>query len=304
MKLLKLLMALALCAAILIGSVISTGAAGSYFFSEGFYYGIDREEAYVHSYVGEESDVVIREKFRSYFVTAIEEFAFFRNTAVKTLSFYDATKLNSLGQCAFAECDNLQYVEIPSSVQEMGSSVFDSCTSLTYVRFRDGAAASIPSQAFFNCSSLETVIFENDVTDIGAYAFANCSSLTKIDIPDSVESIADNAFFGCDDLVIYCRTNSYAMFYAIEHDIDYVLTDAPPVIRGDADGDGEITILDVTVIMRVIAELPVETFNEKAADVSGSGLDIIDATCIQRFLACLDEPYQIGEIIDDNVSLG
>lgn len=67
--------------------------------------------------------------------------------------------------------------------------------------------------------------------------------------------------------------------------------------RGDADGDNEITIMDATVIQRVLVQIPVTNFNEKAADVDNNGLDITDATFIQRHLAEMDIPYRIGEIV-------
>ncbi|MBQ3264134.1 MAG: CotH kinase family protein [Ruminococcus sp.] len=65
---------------------------------------------------------------------------------------------------------------------------------------------------------------------------------------------------------------------------------------GDADGDGVVTILDATVIQRVLVDFTVPSFNEKAADVDGDGLDITDATKIQRFLAELIDPYHVGEM--------
>ena len=65
------------------------------------------------------------------------------------------------------------------------------------------------------------------------------------------------------------------------------------IIYGDADSDGEVTILDTTVIQRVLAEMVYENFNEKAADVDGGGLDITDATMIQRFLAEMIESFPV-----------
>lgn len=71
------------------------------------------------------------------------------------------------------------------------------------------------------------------------------------------------------------------------------------VIRGDVDGDGFVTIIDVTMIQRKLVQLPVYSFNEKAADIDGDGLDITDATRIQRYLAEFDDPYHIGEVITE-----
>ena len=68
-------------------------------------------------------------------------------------------------------------------------------------------------------------------------------------------------------------------------------------IRGDADGDGHVTIMDATVIQRRLAEIPTPSFDERAADVDGDGLNITDATQIQRYLAEFDNIYHINETV-------
>ena len=69
-------------------------------------------------------------------------------------------------------------------------------------------------------------------------------------------------------------------------------------IRGDANGDGVVSIGDVTAIQRHLAEL--EHLNSdriKAGDVTGEGLDISDATAIQMYLAEYENTYKIGETV-------
>ena len=58
-------------------------------------------------------------------------------------------------------------------------------------------------------------------------------------------------------------------------------------LRGDADGDGEINILDATRIQRYLAGItPESDIDKKAADADLDGsVTILDATRIQRFLA-------------------
>ena len=60
------------------------------------------------------------------------------------------------------------------------------------------------------------------------------------------------------------------------------------ILYGDADGDGTVTIIDVTCIQWHLADIypPISEENMKAAVVSGDDeLSIIDATLIQRWLA-------------------
>ena len=67
-------------------------------------------------------------------------------------------------------------------------------------------------------------------------------------------------------------------------------------LRGDADMDGEVTVLDATRVQRVLAELET-AIDLDAADITGDGLDILDATRIQRFVADFDDGYHINEPI-------
>lgn len=287
-------MILPVCAA----SVVSAGASGTYFLSEGIYYGVADGEAYVHGFADDSWDVVIREQFlNQYNVTEAEEYAFFEDAALEQLSFHEASYLRRLGDFAFARCTSLGRVYITSSIQELGTGVFDSCTALKELRFQKDAAGEIPRSFCYGCTNLETVTFLNEPTSIGSYAFANCAGLRQLEIPDSVTEIADDAFLGSENLVIYCTKDSFALQYAIEQEISCVVTYAEPTSYriGDADGDGSVTILDATVIQRVLAALSVKSFDERAADVGNDGLDILDATRIQRSLAGFSDPYHIGE---------
>ena len=68
-----------------------------------------------------------------------------------------------------------------------------------------------------------------------------------------------------------------------------------PVFLGDADGDGEVTILDATAIQRKLANYTVNSFNEVAASITDMKLNILDATVIQRYLVGFTTPYAIGK---------
>lgn len=295
---LKKVLIIVLALALILTTVLSVTAAGTYFLYEGIYYGIDENgEAYVHSSNGEAWDVVIREKFlNKYDVTEIEEYAFFENNTVEILSFYEASHLKKLGECAFARCSKLKKVDITSSIQEMGMGVFDSCTALESICFREGSLKDIPRQCCYGCTTLSTVTFMNATASIGPLAFGNCSALKQIEIPDSVTQIADNAFDGCDNLVIFCAPHSYADLYAQANDIPRRYT-VPYFINGDTDGDDEVTILDATRVQRVLAGFSVNDPEGCAlrGDVNGNGLDILDATFIQRWLVNFDDPYGINE---------
>ncbi len=67
-------------------------------------------------------------------------------------------------------------------------------------------------------------------------------------------------------------------------------------LLGDADKDGSVSILDATCIQRYLASLVKDDqIDKEAADITGDGIDILDATMIQRYLANFDVEYPIDQ---------
>ena len=110
---------------------------------------------------------------------------------------------------------------------------------------------SIGRQAFYECSSLASIIIPEGVTSIGYGAFFGCNSLTSITIPDSVTYI-ENAFFGCDSLTsievsennknyksiegnLYSKDGKQIIQYAIgKKENSFTIPDGVTTIREDA----------------------------------------------------------------------
>ena len=70
-------------------------------------------------------------------------------------------------------------------------------------------------------------------------------------------------------------------------------------LRGDANGDGEISIDDAAEIQLVLAQIKPDSNGgvKRRGNVSGNNLDISDATEIQRYLAEFGNPCEIGKVI-------
>lgn len=67
-------------------------------------------------------------------------------------------------------------------------------------------------------------------------------------------------------------------------------------LLGDADSDGEISVLDATLIQRYLAHLRMGELDHDAADVdSDDEVTILDAVYIQRYLGDMEIPCAIGE---------
>ena len=68
-------------------------------------------------------------------------------------------------------------------------------------------------------------------------------------------------------------------------------------LLGESNGDGQVSISDVTCIQRYLSSMIDKgDIDLGAADVNLNGVDITDATQIQRYIAGYDVPYPIGEV--------
>ena len=102
-----------------------------------------------------------------------------------------------IGQFAF-QASKVKNITIPSSVKDLGYATFFNCYELISVEIQGGL--DVPDRAFWGCSKLETVMFENGMESIGDEAFCDCASLREIRIPRSVKSIDRYAFCDCKAL--------------------------------------------------------------------------------------------------------
>ncbi|MCD8048783.1 MAG: leucine-rich repeat domain-containing protein [Clostridia bacterium] len=137
-------------------------------------------------------------------VTAIEDYTFNGCSSITSIIIPD--KVKSIGRGAFSYCSSLASVSIPKSVITFMPDVFSYCPLLTSAGETGSgcdiefAWTTIPNNAFYGCTSLQSIDFPSYITSIGYSAFYNCTSLSSITIPDSVISIGDSAFCYCSSL--------------------------------------------------------------------------------------------------------
>ncbi|MCR5042614.1 MAG: leucine-rich repeat domain-containing protein [Bacteroidaceae bacterium] len=113
--------------------------------------------------------------------------------------------------------NNADSYEIPASVTSIGEKAFAGCEDLETVTL-PASVTSIGDEAFYGCSNLTTVTIPSSVTTIGNSAFEECGSLTTINIPANVTSIGGQAFYDCNNLASVTLNSNptigeYAFFY-------------------------------------------------------------------------------------------
>ena len=131
-------------------------------------------------------------------LTSIPDEMFAGCTGLKEFSF--TGKISVIGIDAFAGCTSLTGVTFPKNVTTVKTSAFSDCTSLTALTIPK-TLTQIDAFAFDGCTGLKTIELEDGVEAIGSYVFARLGDVT-VTIPDSVTSIAGNAFYGSEPLIV------------------------------------------------------------------------------------------------------
>ena len=112
--------------------------------------------------------------------------------------------LLSLGGYAFGDCDSLESIEIPKSIE--------TTTKEYYIQYIYGYQWGV----FIACDNLKEIIFEKGTTQIAKGMFANNESIEQISIPDTVTLIGDQAFLNCSAFTKFnnCWTGSiYGVYF-------------------------------------------------------------------------------------------
>ena len=175
-----------------------------------------------------------------------------------------------MNSCLFDGCTGLTDVKLNNNI--VGESMFQSCTALTEIEIPDNIT-KIGSEAFNGCTGLKKVTLGRGLTTLGNKAFNNCNAIeTVVSRSEIAPSMGGD---GCFTTTVYNNATLYIPIGATE---DYQLTDYwykfaniveknLDVIPGDVDGDGELTISDVTTLIESI----LYGGGTGSADVDGDG---------------------------------
>ena len=158
--------------------------------------------------------------------------AFFGCHALKEINL---PNIDSIGVAAFANCTNLQSINIsaenlhyaselgvlynkekslliqfPAGKQEISFNIPVSIVALSPWAFAYNknlesivlpkTITIIPQSLFEGCAALKSFNFTKSVTEIGERAFADCIGITSIEIPKSITILGNEAFDGCVNL--------------------------------------------------------------------------------------------------------
>ncbi len=121
----------------------------------------------------------------------------------RTGSYTVPDGVTEIGYAAFAHCDGVSGVTLPSTLTEIASCAFF-CSGITSMDIPEGITV-IENETFESCEKLVSVTIPEGVTEIVNFAFAWCGSLANVTLPSTLTTIGEGAFSDCyalTDIVI------------------------------------------------------------------------------------------------------
>ena len=104
--------------------------------------------------------------------------------------------ITQIGEGAFANRPEIQYVSIPNSVKNINYAAFHDCTGLLGVTIPD-SVEGIDEEAFWGCARLEKINWGKNLKFIGRHAFAKCKNLKgPMIMPQNLVTIGARVFAG------------------------------------------------------------------------------------------------------------
>ena len=119
-------------------------------------------------------------------------------------AYYNGTNYILISGFALSELQSLEdriNQTIADTLMAIGQTPteIDKIVSRTIVTVNNSSITAIGTNAFANCSNLETCILPNATSQVGGSAFNSCSALNTVSLP-KVTALQGNAFYGCSNL--------------------------------------------------------------------------------------------------------
>lgn len=126
------------------------------------------------------------------------------DSSYTTFSLTVPERVTVIDKNAFKDNTKLIGVVFNGAIQSIGSGAFYGCNRLRTINlddmFKEVANNTIPSQCFYNCTSLSNVIIPDSIRVISNEAFYQCDNIDYLVLSERLNSIGKNAFANCNNL--------------------------------------------------------------------------------------------------------
>ena len=241
------------------------------------HHGLEDNSGY---YVG---DVVVPAQIsyggRTYTVKSVDENAFAGCDELTSVSLPSTVK--AVSSCAFLGCTSLREVSLPNTILVFASCAFTGCTSLQQITLPRHAEL-VDSLTFYCCASLTSVALPHRIRTVCQGALEHLPAITDLYCFSSLPPVAElGAFTPADQqhctlhvpaesLRLYQESPVWGDFqrFVPLGDNDYT---GHGYQRGDINDDGAVDADDLALLRRLIVSLPDDAAVRWAADINADG---------------------------------
>lgn len=254
--------------------------------NDGFVYNVTDGIASVWQYVGDAEEITVPETIDGYTVKSVGSFQYFadgyeiNNEQVNFSSTLKSIVIPEGVEKIKLYCSNIEEISLPLSA-DGNVSVYQSAVKTLDVP--EGYTV-MPSVKW--CDKLTCVSLPETLKTIHDETFWGCVDLAEITVPKSVVNVTANAFVSendARDFTVNCYANSAAHKACVNAGITVNLLDT---YYGDANGDGDINLLDLITIRKHLAKWQNIEINLDNADCNGDGdVNLLDLILMRKHLA-------------------
>lgn len=153
-------------------------------------------------------NIATAKRRKKYAVKGIAASGFFGCTKLKDIVI--PKTLTNIGRAAFGNCKSLEEIDIPESVTAINPAVFTACRSIKRISAGKNLKYIEPG-SFMQCTSLDNIEIPDEnpyfkaeggtvYTKDGETLLAHAGSAESFAIPQGVKTIANSAFWYCENL--------------------------------------------------------------------------------------------------------
>ena len=212
--------------------------------------------------------------------------------------------VKTIGDVAFMSCTGLTNIDLPSSLTTIGWAAFAGCTGLTSITIPNSVHFEFSNgyndyQQFYMCTGLTSVTIGSGITDMGI-TFLDCPNITSVTclatMPPTCHRfqqyvngeriiVVDFDSEVLDQATLYVPAASLEAYQTAFVWREFQHIEPIPVMTGDVDGDGKVSIADVTGLINMLLKGATSAADYPAADVDGDGkITIADITGLINML--------------------
>ena len=224
----------------------------------------------------------------------------------------------NVGASAFADCEGLTSVQLPSSVRGVSGCAFLGCTNLRQVTI-EGDLLGLGGCVFTGCTSLQEIALPRRLERIDTLALYCCASLTSLVLPHRIRTVCQGALEHLPSMRhLYCfaseppvaeqgafafRDQQHCTLHVPRETLQQykqspvwkdfyrivVLSDAEYAAqnyrKGDINDDGKVDADDLALLQHIIVSLPDNAAVRWAADINGDGkINATDYVLLSKLL--------------------